>query len=207
MGRKVVVLLAAALASTAAAGKGAVSRQEELLPSNNLFPKQEIAKNIVNARVTPYNNPKLYFEIGLPKNFESQPLQVGPDVLGDDQHQLVPMARFEPKANPDDASIDIGYIRPPSTASLKDVVDKFADAMGLTYVLAQQGEFNKRTVFDALLAGKGNKGPVLVRWTLSRRNDYVFAVVSSVLKDKYDLHKKVFGLAAVSFDPTGKPAE
>ena len=42
-------------------------RQEDLLPSNNLLSQAEMAKDIVNGRITPYNNPKLYFEIGVPK--------------------------------------------------------------------------------------------------------------------------------------------
>ncbi len=201
----VSALASAGEAPPASAEKRTVDRQEDLLPSNNLFSKAEIAKDFVNGRIKPYNNPKLYFEIGIPKTWGSKPLQVGPEVLKDDAHQLVPMARIEPNVNPDDAAIEVSYVRAPPDATPAVFVQKFASAAHLTFVLKQQGEFNNRQVFDALLEGQGSHGPVYLRMTASRRDEYIFVVASFVLKSKYDKYKKVFGLAAVSFDPSGKP--
>ncbi len=180
---------------------------QRLLPSDKLYTREEIRKGFINMRVTPFNDPKFYFEISVPKDWDSRPLEVTRQQLAEDDKALVPMAKLTPNDEKENAVIEVYYMRVPPHATLERLVNVFAEQTGATIVARQRGEFNQRKVEDALLRIDRDFGSMLTRFTASRRGEFIFVVACSAPEAEYPKYKRMFGFAAVTFDPSGKTSE
>ncbi len=178
--------------------------QEDLLPYVNVVPPDVLKRDFVNMRVTPYNDPKFYFEVTVPRSFESQPVQVTPQQLKEDADTPVPMAEFRPKGDKA-VLIETRYVRVPERVTLDRFITVYVEKSGFQFVKRQRGDFEGRQVEDALLRiDSPALGKTLTRLTVSRRGDLVFMVAGSCPEKDYTKWKQAFGVAALSFSPTGK---
>jgi hypothetical protein len=192
-------------ASTAVVkSKATLRMQEALLPSKTLFTPAEIKSHFDRQKITPFGEPSLYFEIVVPKTWDSRHLDLPKDTLAHDAEMLIPMAKLTPNDG-DNAVIEVQYIRAPPEVGLPTFMEKYVSAASFRFVKRERGEFNGREVEDALLEKQlADETTEWTRLTASRRGNYIFVVACSVPEKKYDKYKKIFGLAAVTFDPAGK---
>jgi len=178
--------------------------QGDLLPYVKVVPPDVLKREYVNMRVTPYNDPKFYFEVTVPRSFENQPLQVSRQQLQDDAKRPVAMAEFKPK---DDQSvlIEARYARVAENVTLDRFMAVYVEKSGFQFVKRQRGDFDGRQVEDALVRIDSPVfGKTLTRLTVSRRGDLIFMVAGSCREDDYAKWKQAFAVAALSFSPTGK---
>jgi hypothetical protein len=180
------------------------SVQDDLLPYLKVASPEELERDYATMRVTPYGDPKFYFEIAVPRGFESKPVQVSRQQLREDASTPVPMAEFAPG---DDKTvlIEARYVRAPQRVSLDRFMEVYAEQSGFEIVKRQRGEFEGRQVEDALLrVNSPELGKTLTRLTVSRRGDFIFMVAGSCRASDYPRWKRAFAVAALSFSPTGK---
>jgi hypothetical protein len=177
----------------------------DVLPFASLFSPEEIRSGFDRQRITPLGNDRLYFEILIPKDWDSRPLTVTKQQITNDDTELVPMAELTPTKGPENVLVEVRYMRVPPQVALDTFVDSYVKAAKFVLVTRQKGDFNGRTVEDALLRMDTKEyGAILTRLTASRRGEYIFVVASSAPEKLYPKFKNVFGAAAVSFDPAGK---
>lgn len=175
------------------------------LPYNNVVSADEIKSSYTRLNVTPLQRNDLYFEILLPNNWDSIPIEVPQEAIKDDAHHQVPLGQFEPKEKGSNAIVEVRYMRVPEEVSLTRFVKKYAEASGFEIVTRQQGTFNERPVEDCLLKKKTeNFGMELTRITASRKGPLVMFVAGSCPEKEYEKWKKTFAVSAVTFDPVGK---
>ena len=178
--------------------------QDDLLPYRKVASPQELESDYVNMRVTPYKNPRFYFEVAVPRSFENKPVEVTPEQLRQDNATPVPMAEFAPRGDKT-VLIEARYVRVPARVSLDRFMVVYAHQSGFEIVKRQRGEFEGRQVEDALLrVSSPELGKTLTRLTVSRRGDLVFMVAGSCRAADYPKWKRAFAVAALSFSPTGK---
>jgi hypothetical protein len=178
--------------------------QDDLLPYVKVAPPEVIKHDYVNMRVTPYNDPKFYFEVTVPTSFQNQPVKVTPQQLKEDSATPVPMAAFAPKDGRQ-VLIEARYVRVPAKVTLDRFMAVYVEQAGFEFVKRQRGDFEGRQVEDALLRVKSPElGETLTRLTVSRRGDLIFMVAGSCPEDDYAKWKQAFALAALTFSPTGK---
>lgn len=178
--------------------------QEDLLPYVDVVSPEVLERDHANMRVTPYGDRRFYFELTVPRAFESQPVQVRAQDLRDDAKRPVPMAEFRIKGDRT-VLIEARYVRVPERVSLDRFMAVYVEQSGFHFVKRQRGEFSGRQVEDALLRIQSpTLGKTLTRLTVSRRGDLVFLVASSCLERDYPKWKRAFAVAALSFRPTGK---
>ena len=178
--------------------------QDDLLPYLKVAPPEVIKRDYVNMRVTPYNDPKFYFEVTVPTSFQNQPVKVTPQQLKEDSATPVPMAAFAPKDGRQ-VLIEARYVRVPEKVTLERFMAVYVEQSGFEFVKRLRGEFEGRQVEDALVRVKSPElGQTLTRITVSRRGDLVFIVAGSCPEDDYAKWKQAFAVAAISFSPTGK---
>lgn len=178
--------------------------KEDLLPHVNVVPPKVLEREYANMRVTPYNDPKFYFEVTVPRTFENQPVKVTREDLQADNASPVPMAEFRPK---DDGSvlIEARYVRVPEKVSLDRFMAVYVEQAKFQFVKRQRGDYNGRQVEDALLRIESPAlGATLTRLTVSRRGEFIFMVAGSCKEADYAKWKQAFAVAALSFSPTGK---
>jgi hypothetical protein len=198
------------LPSTPHAGPGRGSRhkeaavREDLLPHTNVVAPEVVEREYTNMRVTPYGDRRFYFELTVPRAFDSQPIQVSREDLRDDAKSPVPMAEFRVEGD-QTVLIEARYVRVPERVSLDRFMAVYVEQSGFQFVKRQRGEFNGRQVEDALLRIQSpSLGKTLTRLTVSRRGELVFLVASSCPERDYPKWKRAFAVAALSFSPTGK---
>lgn len=173
------------------------------LPSTNVVSAEEMKTSFANIKITPFNNSSLYFEISLPKNWQSKSLEVSPDVLKNDSNTQVPLAQLEPDTG--NAIVEVRYLRVPEDVSLSRFIQKYSEAAGYKLVTRQHGQFSDREVEDALLQKPaGGFGNQLTRLTASRKGPLIMFVASSCPEKEYEQWKRIFAAAALTFSPTGK---
>jgi hypothetical protein len=178
--------------------------QEDLLPYVKVVPPDVLKRDYANMRVTPYNDPKFYFEVAVPRSFQNKPVQVTPQQLKEDSSTPVPMAEFAPKDGRQ-VLIEARYVRVPERVTLDRFIAVYAEQAGFEFVKRQRGDFEGRQVEDALVRVKSPElGETLTRLTVSRRGDLVFMVAGSCPEDDYPKWKQAFAVAALSFNPSGK---
>jgi hypothetical protein len=211
----VVVVLAAAcacmlLSSIAHAGPGRGGHKKEkavkqgLLPHVDVVAPDVLERDYVNMRVTPYGDPAFRFEISVPRDFESQPVQVTPQQRREDNATPVPMVELTPRDD-HDVLIEVRYVRVPERVSLDRFIEVYVAQAGFTFVKRQRGDFQGRQVEDALLRVTSPKlGETLTRLTVSRRGDIVHLVAGSCREADYPRWKQAFAVAALSFQPTDR---
>ncbi len=191
--------------SNPAGAVAAASAVQDSLPYANLYTPDEIRQGFYNRQVTPFGDRAFYFEILIPKDWDSRPLTVTREQLAQDTKTSVPMAEFAPHKGPENLLIQVGYIRAPASVSLEHFVDVYAKAFGVQILARQRGEFSGRQVEDALFKkDTTNLGPMLIRFTASRRGELIFVVAGSTTEGQYQKYKRIFAAAAVSFNPSGK---
>lgn len=173
------------------------------LPYVDVVSADELKKDYTNLKVTPLNNNSLYFEITVPNEWSSKPVEVPPEVLKNDSTAQVPLAQLEPKDG--NAIIEVRYLRVPEEVPLSRFIQKYSDASGFKLVTRQHGQFNQREVEDALLQKQSEKfGTQLTRLTASRKGPLVIFVAASCPEKEYEQWKKIFAAAALTFNPIGK---
>lgn len=178
--------------------------RDDLLPYVKVASPAVLKRDYANMRVTPYNDPKFYFEVSVPRGFESKPVQVSPQQLKDDANNPVPMAELAPREDRN-VLIEARYVRVPQKVTLDRFMAVYVDKSGFEFVKRQRGEFEGRQVEDALLRVKSPElGNTLTRLTVSRRGDLIFMVAGSCPEGDYPKWKQAFAVAALSFSPTGK---
>ena len=210
-----VLLLAAGcacllLSSSAHAGPGRGARKKEaavqqgLLPHVNVVAPDVLERDYLNMRVTPYRDPAFFFEVTVPRTFQSRPVQVTPQQRQEDASTPVPMAELAPRGDRS-VLIEARYARVPENVSLDRFMEVYAEQSGFQFVKRQRGDFAGRQVEDALLrVTSPTFGKTLTRLTVSRRGDLVFLVAGSCPEADYPKWKQAFAVAALSFSPTGK---
>jgi hypothetical protein len=212
-----VITLAAACAcllfssiAHAGPGRGAHRKNKEaavqqgLLPHVNVVEPEVLERDYATMRVTPYDDPAFYFEITLPRSFESQPVQVTRQQREEDASTPVPMVELSPRGDRS-VLIEARYVRVPAKVSLDRFIEVYVEQSGFQFVKRQRGEFEGRQVEDALLrVASPTLGKTLTRLTVSRRGDLVFLVAGSCREADYPKWKQAFAVAALSFSPTGK---
>lgn len=177
---------------------------DNLLPYTNVVDPQVLKRDYTNMRVTPYSDPKFYFEVTVPREFQNQPVQVTRQQLSEDSSTPVPMAEFTPNGNKG-VLIEARYVRVPEKVTLDRFMSVYAEQAGFEIVKRQRGDFDGRQVEDALLSVNSPVyGRTLTRLTVSRRGDFIFMVAGSCREEEYAKWKQAFAVAALSFSPTGK---
>ena len=178
--------------------------QDDLLPHADVASREELERDYVNMRVTPYNDPRFYFELTVPRSFDKQPVQVSRKELAQDNRSPLAMAEFRPR-NDETVLIEARFVRVPERVGLDRFMSVYAEQSKFEIVKRQRGTYGGRQVEDALLRiDSPTLGKTLTRLTVSRRGDLVFLVASSCPERDYGKWKKAFAVAALSFSPTGK---
>lgn len=178
--------------------------QSDLLPYVKVAPPEVIEREYTLMRVTPYNDPKFYFELTVPRSFESQTVKVSKQDLSEDSASPVPMGEFRPTGDKN-VLIEARYVRVPEKVSLDKFIQVYVQQAGFKFVKRQRGDFEGRKVEDALLRIESPvHGNTLTRLTVSRRGDLVFLVAGSCPERDYAKWKQAFAVAALSFNPSGK---
>ncbi len=178
----------------------------DLLPTGQVLPADEIHEHFVDARIKPFDDPTLYFEITVPKDWEGRKIEVANPK--DNQNRTVPLARITPNDDPAGAkaTIEVQYIHPPAGVTAERFMDVFASQAAMTFVQRQHTTFGQRPVEDALLQSESKDfGTMYTRVTALKRDELVFIVACSATKAKYADYQRIFAVAAQSFDPSGKP--
>jgi hypothetical protein len=176
-----------------------------MLPVADLYKPDEIKEAFDRQKITPFDDPKFYFEILVPKNWDSRPHSVSKQDFEEAQagKAMVGMAVFTPNSeNEKDMIINVYFMRVPTRVQLADWMDIILKNMDCRVLARQRGEYNERVVEDALLE-KDVEGHVLTRFTASRHGDYIFVVSGSAAEEQYPKCKSIFGMAAVTFNPVG----
>ncbi len=185
-----------------------LAQVQDQLPSADLASKEEIAEGFFRQQITPLNNRAFYFEVLVPKDWDSRPFEVSKSDIAEAEtgKSTVRLALMTPNAAREGPPlIEAHYMRVPQRVTLARFVDVLAQMFGGQIVVRQKGEFNGRTVEDALLKKNvEGVGTALTRVTASRRGEYIFVIASTCTEAQYPKYKKIFGLAAVSFNPSGK---
>ena len=196
--------LAFPAATDAKPGKSKRAMQEDLLPHENVVPPKVLESDYARMRVTPYNDPKFYFELVVPRAFESQPVTVSRQELARDNESPLPMAEFRPR-NDATVLIEARYVRVPEKVTLDRFLAVYAEKAKFEVVKRQRGEYSGRKIEEALLRIESpTLGKTLTRVTVSRRGDLIFMVAGSTREKDYPRWKQAFAVAALSFDPKGK---
>jgi hypothetical protein len=178
--------------------------QDSLLPYASIITPAALERDYTNMRVTPYNDPRFYFELTVPRSFESQPLEVSLQQRREDSARPVPMAEFAPDGDKS-VLIEARYVRVPQKVTLDRFMAVYAEKSGFEIVRRQRGDFEGRKVEEALLRVTSPEfGKTLTRLTISRRGDLLFMVAGSCPEADYPRWKQAFAVAAISFSPTGK---
>jgi len=178
--------------------------QQDLLPHKDVISPKVMERDYANMRVTPYNDPKFYFEVAVPRTFDNQPVQVTRKELAEDNKSPLPMAEFRPNGDKT-VLIEARYVRVPERVSLDRFMQVYVEQSGFQFVKRQRGDYNGRQVEDALLRIESpSLGKTLTRVTVSRRGDLVFLIAGSCREQDYAKWKQAFAVAALSFSPTGK---
>lgn len=184
--------------------KKKAAMQEDLLPHKDVVSPKVMERDYANMRVTPYNDPKFYFEVAVPRTFDNQPVQVTRKELAEDNKSPLPMAEFRPQSDKT-VLIEARYVRVPERVSLDRFMQVYVEQSGFQFVKRQRGDYNGRQVEDALLRIESpSLGKTLTRVTVSRRGDLVFLIAGSCREQDYAKWKQAFAVAALSFSPTGK---
>ncbi|HTE49656.1 MAG TPA: hypothetical protein VK698_02200 [Kofleriaceae bacterium] len=185
-------------------GKSKPAMQEDLLPHDNVVPPKVLESDYARMRVTPYNDPTFYFELVVPRTFESQPVSVTRQELAHDNESPLPMGEFRPK-NDATVLIEARYVRVPEKVTLDRFLAVYAEQSRFEIVTRQRGEYSGRKIAEALLRIESpTLGKTLTRVTVSRRGDLIFMVAGSTREKDYPKWKQAFAVAALSFDPKGK---
>lgn len=179
--------------------KQELERLAKLLPSSDFG--KELDKEFDKVRVTPLDDEALRFTVMTPKDWESRSITVTKDQLAKDNDIQVPLAELAPKGATA-VVMEVRYMRLPESASVRDFVDVYAKKTGFNVVATQNGDFEGRKVVDSLLTLEDKSfGKITTRFTALRKGDRVFFLACSCPEKEYDNWKRVFGVAAVSFDP------
>lgn len=177
---------------------------QDPIPFVDVVSPEQLKRDFVEMRVTAYNDPKLYFELTLPKNWESRPVTATREQLKKDDETPLPIGEFAPKGQ-DDVLVEARYIRVPLHVTLDRFITVYAEKSGFQFVKRQRGDFDGRKVEDALLRMTSPQlGATLTRLTVSRRGDLVFLVAGSCKEADFPKHRQAFAVAALSFNPVGK---
>jgi hypothetical protein len=178
---------------------------ENRLPTENLYKPDEIRDGFDRQQVTPFGDPKFYFEIPIPKGWESRPYEISKQDLTDAEMgaAMVRMAMFTPNSQDEkNVMIEVHFMRVPSRVQLSNWMDTALANIDSSVLDRQAGEYNGRAVEDVLLARDGDIA-LLTRFTASRHGDYIFIVSGTAPKEQYQKYIRIFGLAAVAFNPLG----
>lgn len=179
--------------------KQELGRLSQLLPSADFG--KELDKEFDRVRVTPLDDETLRFTVMTPKDWESRSVTVTKEQLAQDKDVQVPLAELAPKGAKA-VVMEVRYMRLPESASVRDFVDVYAKKTGFNVVATQNGDFEGRKVVDSLLTLEDKSfGKILTRFTALRKGERVFFLACSCPEREYDNWKRVFGVAAVSFDP------
>lgn len=181
---------------------------QDQLPAANLASAEEIGKGFFRQQITPLSDRKFYFEVLIPKDWDSRPFEVSKSDVAEAEagKSTVRLALMTPNtAKEGPPMVEVHYMRVPERVTLARFVDVLTQLLGSQIVVRQKGEFNGRTVEDALLKKNvEGVGTALTRVTASRRGEYIFVIASTCTEAQYAKYKKTFALAAVSFNPAGK---
>ncbi len=181
------------------------AKVQDLLPSGSLYSPEELHDNFGAQQFTPFGDRKFYFEILVPKGWESHLSDIDPDQLAQDKESPVTVAEFGPGGGVDDVGIQVSYMRVPEQVGLDRFVADYAQKSNGTVVVQQKAEFKGGAAQDALLkVNAEDLGPMLTRATAFRRGDIVFIVTGGAVEEKYEKNKRLFGAVAANFNPSGK---
>ncbi len=192
------------------AGNLAAQENTDLLPVSDLATPDQLQAGYDRQQITPMGDKKFQFEILVPKDWDSQPFEVSKADVDEAEagKSLLRMAVFTPKSQSEQAVIETHFMRVPVGVELEIWMNKILELMDGEVLARQRGEYNERKVEDALLKKNSENGTVFMRFTASRHGDYILTVMSATPERDYDKFKRIFGLAAVTFDPTGiSPAQ
>jgi len=176
--------------------------KEPLLPSDNLYSSDEIARLFVRAAVTPFDDPELRFAVLVPKEWTARDVEVTRAQLAEDARRPVTLAEFGPPGRAD-VLVNVSYARVPPHVTLDRFVEEFVRQLGLEFLARQRGDMNGRPVEDALVRMPRVEGaaPVVSRLTASRLGPRVFLLACSCREADHERFARGFGAAAVSFEP------
>lgn len=174
---------------------------KDALPYLNLYSNEQLRSEFDLQKITPLGDAKLRFEMLVPKSWEAHPIQVSKQQLVMDSQVPVPLAEVGPRGR-DDVMLEVRYLKVPPRVTLDRFMTTLAERSGYQIVARQRGDFNGRLVEDALVRMVTPQfGAVLTRITASRRGDLIFMVGGSAKEADYANWKRVFGAAALTFDP------
>jgi hypothetical protein len=177
--------------------QGTPAAQESFpdMPTYNIFTDQELQRDFLRLEYkAPLDRPELGFLLLVPKTWEEVPLTVPRDQLEHDDENMISVALL--RAPQKESQIEIAYIRVPQAIALEEWARAYLEGNRLEVLHFQTGSFSGRQVFDTLLKAQGG---YQVRMTFSLHGDKIFIVSGSAPASRYEIHMKVFGLAAVSF--------
>ncbi len=182
------------------------AKLQSLLPTANLGSTADLARDYVNERITPFGDPRQYFEIPVRKDWNSRPIEVDPRELANDDKGLVPLARITPNNEDEGVVLEVRYMRVPEKATLEKFLEQYPKAAGFTVLGRQKGEYNGRIVEEALLRmDTKDFGPMLTRLAATRKGDRILVVAGSAPEKKYEKMKNIFAVAIIGFDPDAAP--
>jgi hypothetical protein len=175
-----------------------------LMPSIGLYTEADVGREFVWVRIVPFGKRGRAFQLLLPRDWEWREAQVRPGQLQEDDREPVPLAEMGPMSD-EDALLEVRYVRVPDHVSLERFVKVYAERSGHEVVAEQAGAFgpSRRQVHDALLRKVSPQfGPTLTRLSVSRRGGLIFLVAGSAPAATFARWKRIFGVAAVSFEPS-----
>lgn len=174
---------------------------EKFLPYGDLFSEQELQSRFKRALVEPLSDKELAFGLLLPKDWSPTSLRVTKEQLADDEHMQIPLLVVSPLAPKPEVFIQVRYMRVPEHVSPGRFVDVYAKKFDAEIICRQNASVKGREIEDALLKLKvENLGDAYMRITASRRGPRMFFIASAAPVKQYEIWKKTFAVAAVSFD-------
>jgi len=182
------------------------AKLQSLLPTTNLGSTADQVRDYVNTRITPFGDPKQYFEIPVRKDWSTRPIEADPKELANDDKGLVPLALITPNNEDEGVSLEVRYMRVPERATLEKFLEQYPKQAGFTVLGRQKGEYNGRIVEEALLRmDTKDFGPMLTRLAATRKGDRILVVAGSAPEKKYEKMKNIFAVAIIGFNPDASP--
>lgn len=199
---------APAVAQSSSGPTMTAAKLRSLLPTTNLGSAADLAHNYVRLRITPFGDARFYFEIPVPTDWNSRPVQADPRELANDDKGLVPWAFITPDSGAAGVALEVRYMRVPAQATLETFLTQYPKNAGFTVLGRQNGTFNGRVVAEALLRMETTDfGPVLTRLAVMRKGDRFLVVAGSAPEQVYAKYKNIFAVAIIGFDPAATPPQ
>jgi outer membrane protein OmpA-like peptidoglycan-associated protein len=178
------------------------AKNAKYLPTADLYSSDEIHKSFNLIRATPLGNADLHLELLIPTDWVEQKITLTADEVARDRQRQIALLTMSPPKQ-DQVVTEVRYQKLPATISAEDFLKLYVEKSGMEFVARQHGNFNGKSAEDALVRMHSPDGNMFTRLTVARRGDYIFMLANSSPEEQYDQWKRIFGAAAVSFDPAG----